>query len=340
VAGGVTPRAIRAVVATCVVVSTACERSQAERDIAQEPRTLERATGRVYHTSRWDTVQVLGGQVEDTTLLLPRLIAAAQRLLYVYDFAKHQLIAFDDSGAARWHFGRSGAGPGEFRNPIDLKAGPNGEAWILDGGLGRVTIIDSDGSARRTFLLSGLFISDIVPLRSMTLGTTISATDEFWVAFDDAGSVLRRGRLPVAALEHVPQLARQTQVAVAADGEGWAAIFPFGNVFLVYRNDEIQCDGILIEGEPFPDENVPVHAMPVWAVSAALSDSSLFVLARGRSDDALQILDEYSRIDCGYRRTLRLPRKFRQMSLRDSVFHFAYEDPAPTVIGLRIRGLE
>lgn len=55
---------------------------------------------------RWDTVFTIGGEVEDTLLSRPRLIAAGGGMLYAYDLYDGRLLAFDAAGDLRWSYGR------------------------------------------------------------------------------------------------------------------------------------------------------------------------------------------------------------------------------------------
>jgi hypothetical protein len=122
VAGRMTCARFVAAAAVLIVVTAACARSQPDEEQTRPAIRAQAQPGgsRLFEASRWDTAYVIGGQLQDTTLLLPRLIAAGDGSVYVYDVGRHELVAFDVSGAQRWRFGREGAGPGEFRNPIDV----------------------------------------------------------------------------------------------------------------------------------------------------------------------------------------------------------------------------
>lgn len=97
-----------------------------------------------------------------------------------------------------------------------------------------------------------------------------------------------------------------------------------------------------MEGEEFPRRSAGLK-LHISAVAVALADSGIFVLPRGRTDDAMRVLDEYSARDCTYRRTLRLPGKFLVMSTSRNTFYFEYETPkgqtggaTPGLVGLRM----
>jgi|SRR5690554_2290986 hypothetical protein len=99
---------------------------------------------------------------------------------------------------------------------------------------------------------------------------------------------------------------------------------------------EVGPEGRLVEAEPFPvGDGRPIPQLPIWAVGIAVGDSSVFVLARGRTADALRLLDEYDARDGRYRRTLLLPRKASALAYADGIFYIEHEDPAPQILALR-----
>lgn len=130
---------------------------------------------------------------------------------------------------------------------------------------------------------------------------------------------------------------RQGFSTVADDSRTWATIFPFGNPFVVYDGTSVRCRGRLVEGEPFPTEPPKDPRNAAWAVASVLTDSSLFVLPRGRTDLRLRVLDEYSARDCRYLRTIRLPQKVVAMAQSGGIFYFSMEDPAPSILAARLR---
>ena len=289
------------------------------------------AGSRRYPQVSWDTVYRIGGHLQDTLLLRPRQIAADDTSLYVYDYHDARLKAFDREGNLRWTFGGRGGGPGEFRNALDLKVGPDGGAWIVDGNNGRITHVSSAGNLQRIIPFGGERIKDVIPLSTEILATTVSPS-HFWISFGARDEITEWGPFPLPGLQEVDPLRRQTISAVSPDGNAWAAVFPFGDRFVVFDGKQPRCSGQLIEGEPFPPPN---REPEVWAVRVALGDSTLWVLAKGRTEDALRIVDEYALRDCTYRRTLRLPHKVLAITYSDGVFYLQHEDPAPTLLAVR-----
>lgn len=299
-----------------------------------EPRA---AAGRQVEAPGWDTVFHLGGALEDTTLLIPRQLAARDGRLYVFDYGDSRLKSFDQQGELAWSFGSRGSGPEEFGNPVDLAVGPEGGVWVVDGGEGRLSVVSAEGQPKKLIRHPGVLVRDVVPLRDRLLVTTASPADTFWMELDSAGSVVETGRRPFPELAEADLLARQGYATVADDSRTWAAIFPFGRPFAVYEGTAVRCTGELIEGAAFPARMPQDPRSAVWAVAAALSGSSLFVLPRGRTDLALEVLDEYSAADCRYLRTIRLPSRVVALAASGDVFYFGRMEPAPSVLAARLR---
>lgn len=72
--------------------------------------------------------------------------------IYVGDAQASEVRVYSAGGEFVARFGRSGEGPGEFRNISGLARAPDGIA-VLDGRLSRVTVFRPDGSVARSFRL-------------------------------------------------------------------------------------------------------------------------------------------------------------------------------------------
>jgi len=325
--------------ALCVIplLALACDRGAAPNTGGTAARGAPALRGRVMATVRWDTVFALGGDAQDTTLLIPRTLAARGGTLYVFDHGDARLKAFDRTGGLRWSFGREGQGPGEFANPLDVEVGPDGAVWVLDAWAGRLTVVAPHGELQQQIPLHDIGGRDVMPLQGQTLVTGFSRPGWLFAAIGADGRVLAGGETPIAEMADAPNpFLFQTTAAVSADGATWAATFPWGDRLLVYDHRELRCEGRLVEAEPFPiHDSRPIPQLPIWAVDIAVGDSSVFVLARGRTSAALRLLDEYDARDCRYRRTLLLPREARALAYADGVFYIEHEDPSPQILALR-----
>jgi len=284
---------------------------------------------------RWDTVLAVGS-LRDTLLSRPRLLAAHEGKVYVYDYLAHQVVAMEPPGEVVWTLGREGAGPAEFRGPMDLEVGPEGRVWINDPSNRRLMVVSPSGEVERLIPIEAVEARDVVPLGRRVLLGVFSREDLLWVELGGRGEVIGRGGLPVAAMAAIDPYVRQS--FLSQDGNTWAAIFPWGDPFFVYRDTSLHCRGRLVEGRPLSEARG--QESPVWAVQVDVDGDAVFTLARGESEDALQLIDEYSTGDCTYRRSYRLPGRVQAMQAEDGVFYVSSEDPYPRVLGLRPVPLE
>ncbi|MDP2583576.1 MAG: hypothetical protein Q8W47_05800 [Candidatus Palauibacterales bacterium] len=286
-------------------------------------------------SSRWDTVLVLGGQVQDTLFRQPRRLGVFGDRLYVYDYLDHRLLAFDRSnGKLQWMYGRNGKGPDEIGNVLDLDFGSDGAVWLNDAVANRLAIVAPDGARRKLVPLGGRTVRDVVPFGRTAIVTPIGASAPFWIEVDESGAVTDSARVP-KEFRGLNWFYRQTMASKQANGTLWAVLLPWARPFFVWDGKHLRCRGELIEGRPPPA--VVDQSAPVWAVATAIVDSTLYILAKGETDKALRTLDAYSMRDCRYLESYLLPaKKFKAMAAaRGPTFYVEFEDPVPTVIGLR-----
>lgn len=72
-------------------------------------------------------------------------IAVRNDTIWVADRAEKKIHSVSFQGELLYQFGGEGDGPGEFRQPIALRATSDGSIWVLDAGNARVTRYSSDG---------------------------------------------------------------------------------------------------------------------------------------------------------------------------------------------------
>ncbi|MBW7933246.1 MAG: 6-bladed beta-propeller [Gemmatimonadaceae bacterium] len=68
--------------------------------------------------------------------------------LFVADVKEQQIRLFDNTGRFIRTFGRRGAGPGEFSNPVGLAMPGGNELFVYDPGQWRVSVFDTSGALR------------------------------------------------------------------------------------------------------------------------------------------------------------------------------------------------
>lgn len=87
----------------------------------------------------------------------PQAIAmdARGRIYASFELAPNELRAFDHAGRPLGRIGRTGSGPGEFRDVSEIVVMPGDSIAVFDGGNNRVTIFSSDWEVARSFPLAG-----------------------------------------------------------------------------------------------------------------------------------------------------------------------------------------
>ena len=66
--------------------------------------------------------------------------------VWVLDMQASELRVFDRNGVHVRSVGRSGAGPGEFRQPVRVDLSPEGQMWVVDPANARITTFDTAGN--------------------------------------------------------------------------------------------------------------------------------------------------------------------------------------------------
>ncbi|MCC6931228.1 MAG: hypothetical protein IT359_19725 [Gemmatimonadaceae bacterium] len=109
---------------------------------AREGAAQSRRVQRVALTPVWS----VGGDVNDTTLLIPLDVRATLEHFVVYDGAAQRMLALSPrTGRIAWRFGRPGRGPGEFGGVAKVTARKAGGTFVVDWALSRLTEVTEDG---------------------------------------------------------------------------------------------------------------------------------------------------------------------------------------------------
>jgi hypothetical protein len=205
-----------------------------ERPYAAELPRAQQAAERTFTNVTWDTVFHVGGSMEDTVLLRPRMLAADAEQLYVYDLHSFRLTSFDRQGQVRWSVGRQGQGPREFANPIHLAPMPSSAGVaVLDPDAARITTVSDAGVFGPMTPLDGAAYLRVVPLAGETLLLPLGSGTTFWRTPATASAAADSGAYPTAQLSDAHPFLRSAAIGVAPDGRHWGAAFVFGNVFTV-----------------------------------------------------------------------------------------------------------
>lgn len=319
--------------ALLLVAACSSPNSGNQRPAYLDPLPRVDAPSRVVAAGSWDTAYVIGGQAEDTLLLMPRTLAAGQGWVAAFDYGDNQVKRFDNVGNLVWTAGGTGGGPGEFRGNFGLQIDRRGLVWAADPDLARLTALNDTGGVDRMVPLSIERLAAVALVGDRPLAVSSSPSSTL-LRIDLSGQVIERRPAPIPSLAELPDFARS--VIVASDGGPlWALAYPYGNIVVVYEGLEVRCMTKLVTGQPFPRQP---EREPVFSVSAiALQDSLVVVLANGGGEGRNRHLDRYAISDCRYVDSLELPGRFSAMGYDGRRFVLESHDPAPALTALEWR---
>lgn len=282
----------------------------------------------------WDTAFVIGGRVNDTTLIRPWLLTAAATGIFVYDYGSASVKAFDLAGRARWTHGRRGLGPGEFRNPVDIRLDSDRHLWILDVGAARIAVLDSSGVQQQLLQLQES-PQQLVLLDTLRIAVLYSADNRLAARLHPDGTFTDLLDYPPDSV--APGSMNLRLVRAGSNGRQWALAFVFTGSLVVFDGAQIRCSTMLREADLLrarvqtPGEEVEI------AAGLAVTEDAIWVLGIALDDRAARYGDEYDLFNCDYKRSVRFPVRARTVALVDDMFVVSYEEPAPAIAGLRAK---
>lgn len=285
--------------------------------------------------AHWLVDTLVGAEPGDTTLLLPGFMVFQNGRLLVYDYGDARLKVFDPDGAWLWSFGGYGDGPREFRNPTHVTTGADGLLWVLDRGAGRITRLSPSGDLVDLIAL-GPPAWRLLPTADQTLVFPADAGDVFFWTVSQSGAVGGSTEYPTPELRTADPRLRFVEVAASRAGR-WAAAFAKADLFLSYREDELQCTGLLTFGAPVTREWVPADNLFESLVGVGWQRAAFEVYSHVPSDSTQVFIDRYSPDDCEYEATLLLstPGRVAAVVPGDDSYFILSRDPVPAVYEAR-----
>jgi len=306
----------RLAVASCLIVTVAC-RGEHKPDT---PELWDRSPpfSRRVDVDAWDTAWVIGGGMEDTTLLRPRLVTPHGAGVYLFDDGREQVISFDPGGRRRWGVGGGGGGPTEFRMVRDIKVDDLGRAVVLDPGNQRIAVIDSAGHfVRRVPITAVGWAEQVLPLGGSryVLATTDSMRP--FAVLDSTGALVERFGIPWKPFASLDPLARQGTISQTGGGR-WIYGFTLGDGWFVFDDTRPQDrPGRYVEHTDFPalvqtrsGNSVTTQMetyVPCSACTLSGADSVLYVHFGGYTPEQNRLFYRYAVSDRRYLGSYRLP---------------------------------
>lgn len=285
--------------------------------------------------THWLVDTLIGEEPGDTTLLLPGFMRFQNGRLLVYDYGDARLKVFDPDGTWLWSFGRFGDGPREFRNPTDVMIGADGFLWVLDRGAGRITRV-SPGGELFDLIALGTTAWRFLPTADLALVFPADASDVFFRKVSLSGSVGGSTEYPTLQLRAADPRLRFVEVDVSQTGQ-WAAAFAKADLFLSYRDDDLQCTGVLTVGAPVTRQWVPADNSFESVVGVGWQRAGLEIYSYAPSDSTQVFIDRYRADDCEYETSvlLTLPGQAAAVVPADDSYFILSRDPVPAVYEAR-----
>ncbi|MXY08759.1 MAG: 6-bladed beta-propeller [Rhodothermaceae bacterium] len=126
--------------------------SSREADMANQPESTVSGVMKLPDGSQetWHIVEEfrIGNETGDDAIFFGLVSAIAvdeHDQLLVLDGMASELQVFDAKGTLVRTIGRKGAAPGEFEDAVHVDVGPNGNLWVMEMSIGRLTLLDSTG---------------------------------------------------------------------------------------------------------------------------------------------------------------------------------------------------
>jgi hypothetical protein len=200
---------------------------------------------------------------------------------FVADPQAHQVRVYDAGGRFLRAIGRDGDGPGEFREPDDLRVGPAGEIVVRDQRGARFSVFSAEGEFLRSWPLPSGFMTS-TPFHLTEDGRVLNPTVvNLGVPLDQwrHGLVVYEDGEPVDTLD-VPTRGYQAPFVEARNEDSWSRTpVPFsprehwtvhsGGDFVIgvstaYRIDRIRNDGMVLRIERDADAALVQPAEAAW----------------------------------------------------------------------------
>ncbi|HKJ93936.1 MAG TPA: 6-bladed beta-propeller [Longimicrobiales bacterium] len=305
--------------------------------------------------ARWQPAFEIRSGADDTTFQYLASVALGVDRVYALDVYAHRILAFDSVGNRLWTFGRKGDGPGEFRNPQEIRVDAQGRIWVLDPDAARLSILDRAGALLRTLPLDRLpgRPDSFLPLGGDSVVIAISSEPRpFWI-LDAQGNVLARLAFPGSGFRRIDPFARQLWLGGAPVTRNWAAGLALADGFVTFNGPTQLAHGWYAEAVKPPavvrhksDEGgrtvqvTELAAPPTPAAQAlAVTDSTVLVLFAGHTEQRSRIIDIFDLRTGAYRATIRLPWAEASMASFRNRFAFFSNRPVPDLRVGRLRTL-
>jgi DNA-binding beta-propeller fold protein YncE len=86
----------------------------------------------------------------------PRGVEASRGDFFIADTGVHRVAKVSSTGTLLGSWGRKGSGKVEFSDPLDVKAGPDGNLFVADSNNHRIQVLDPSGKFLKDLEVDGI----------------------------------------------------------------------------------------------------------------------------------------------------------------------------------------
>lgn len=280
-----------------------------------------------------------GASDQDTTLINPYMMASDAGQIYLFE-TDNRLLCYDSTGALRWVQGGEGGGPGEYRNPRDIKVGPGGRVWLVDPASGRVTLVNREtGKVERMLRMRLAYSPMITPTpEGFILYPPDQPGDLHY--FTPQGDPVRTDSLPWSGFHQLEFLSRQFRTAVDPESGRWVLGFIYGNGWFAFDSAGHASERrYYVEPTRFPavikehkERGTVITSLvrnPASALDIQLVGDTVFVLFDGQEPSRRRKVDMYSWETGKYFGSLMLPEPADNISIAGASLRVFSSYPVP-----------
>lgn len=300
------------------------------------------SVSRKWEAGSW---RLVGGVPPNDLLLLnPYLMDVADGIVVVADGGDMTIKAFSAEGKLLWTAGQVGAGPGEFRSPFDLHFDADKRVWIYDPANARMTILESDGSLRKTIPFTTR-LTKFIPRTAGQVWALPARAHPFITEFDSLGQIAKKFPPPPERADRslleiessLSKLPRGGAAVVSVQSDRFYLVDSSGSSVRHFR-------GIQPQASPKP---VPVTVLgpggrksrgfradpnAKYTALAATSDGKRLLLLYGEAaPQPRRTVDAYRLSDGAYLSSYLLPEEAGVIRMDNGLLVALVLDPAPAI---------
>ena len=256
----------------------------------------------------------IGGDADDTTIMMPLQVRATREHFVVYDAIALRLLGVTPAtGKIVWRFGRPGRGPDEFSGVAKVTARREGGTFVVDMSSSRLTLVTEDGKGgERVDYKMGVNPRGVCEAGNSRIQLRATEGKELERTSLSTGRAVAAD-LPWPELREVPSLARQSKIFEHPKAGVCLVSITYGPMFAILDDSGVRARARWIE--EIPMGQAKSLGKGSWEMLPSVKSAqgvtgigdSFAVLFRGRGPKRGRFVDFYSVTDAAYLFSIELP---------------------------------